>query len=226
MLVLDASVSIASATLAALALVGLIVRGKLGACVLFPVYLVVAALGYALILLAPGHFWNWTFMAATDAIQTALRLGIAFEIAFKALRALPRGLRYIRRVFLGVCLLTAVAVLSFGLMPVDAFGWTMLFGRVTYGTAVLFTVFLLVVWRYGVPTDPLHRAIAAGFALASALLAFAPAFSIDTEWGRFFLTKTVYPFVLLLWVIAAWRRDSLAGMTPEAVAILWPWRHR
>ncbi len=224
MLALDASVSIASLTLATLALLGLVVRGKLGACLLFPVYLAVAALGYALILVAPERFWNWTFMAVTDAVQTALRVGIALEIAYRALRALPLGLRYIRRVFVGVCVLTVLAVLSFGVIPVDAFGWTMLLGRVTYGTAVLFTAFLLVVWRYGVPVDPLHRAIAAGFALASAMLAFAPVFSVDAEWGRFLLTKTAYPLVLLLWTVAAWRRDSLVGMSPQAVAILWPWR--
>lgn len=221
---LDIAVSILSAVLAAATLVGLFVRGKVRACVLFPVYLASAALGHAVLVVFPALLWNWGFWASTDVVQTVLRLGIAFEVAIRTFRPLPRGSRHIRLLFFVITLAILVAVVVYPREVTDAFELTLVVGRISYGVAVMFTVFLLVVWYYGVPIDPLHRVVAAGFAVASALLAFAHVFTADYEWGRSLLTKTAYPIVLAVWAVSAWRRDSFAGLSPRSVGILWPWR--
>lgn len=221
---LDVFVSVLSAALAAITLAGLLVRGKARACVLFPVYLVSAALGHAVLIVFPAMLWNWAFWAGTDVVQTVLRLGIAFEVAFRTFGPLPRGSRHIRVLFLAITLAILSAVVVYPREVTDAFELTLVVGRVSYGVAVMFTVFLLVVWYYGVPIDPLHRVVAAGFAVASALLAFAHVFSAHYEWGRSLLTKTAYPLVLAVWAVSAWRRDSFAGLSPRSVRVLWPWR--
>lgn len=217
--------SLAVATLAALALVGLVVRRKLDVCRLFPIYLLSAATGHALLASLPGVFWTWDFMALTDGVQVALRLGIAFEVAFKIFRApLLVGRRRVRAMFALVTIGLSGAMLLYPWQHVDAFELTLAFGRVSYGVAVLFMVFLLVAFYYSVPIDPLHRAIASGFAFTSAVLAFGHVFSLNAGWGRHFVTILAYPVVMAGWAYCAWRRDSLAGLSPEALRVLWPWR--
>jgi hypothetical protein len=101
---------------------------------------------------------------------------------------------------------------------------TQALGWVTYGVALMFTVFLLVVMRYGVPLDPFHRAIAAGFAVAGALLAFGHTVGHHSVLGRAALSKTAYACILAFWTWAAWRKDDLGDMSPDSIAHLWPWR--
>lgn len=219
--------SLAVAALATTALIGLVVRHKLRACLLFPVYLLTAAAGHLLVASLPHLFWTWGFMALTDGVQVALRLGIAFEIAFKLFRApLLVGRQRIRAAFALVTVGLLGAMLLYPWHHMDAFEVTLAFGRVSYGVAVLFMVFLLVAFYYAVPIDPLHRAIAAGFAFTSAVLAFGHVFSLNDGWGRHFVTVLAYPVVMAAWAYSAWRRESLAGLSDEAVRILWPWRAR
>lgn len=223
---IDVVASVLSAVLAALALAGLVARRKVEACWLFPAYLASAVACHASVVVAPERFWNWGFWAATDVVHTALRMGIALEITLRTFRPFPRGLHHMRVALLFVMLATAIAVVMYPREYGDAFELSLVVGRVSYGVAIMFTAFLLVVRHYGVPVDPLHRAIAAGFAVASALLAFASAFSADFEGGTSLLTKIAYPVVLAGWTVSAWRRDAFTGLSPAAVGVLWPWRQR
>ncbi len=220
----DQFASAAALALSAIALAGLVVRGKLGICLLFPVYLLSAALGHAALLAFPKSLWNWQFWAVTDVAQTALRLGIALEVAIKTFRPLPGASRRVHFYIVFTISACATCVLLFPRQAADAYELALVVGWVSYGVAALFTGFLLIVLFYGVPIDPLHRAIAVGFALASAMLAFAHTIPAVDHWGRAWLTKAAYPLVLAAWAVSAWRRDTWRGLSPTAVGMLWPWR--
>lgn len=221
---LDRAASAATVLLAVAALAGLVVRRKLHVCLLFPVYLLSAALGHAALLAFPVALWNWQFWAATDVVQAALRLGVAIEIAIKTFRPLPAAGRMLRLYFLVAIVAIAARVLLFPREFADAFELALVVGWISYGVAFLFTGLLLIVLYYAVPLDPLHRAIAIGVAVASAVLAFAHTIPAQDHWGRAWLSATAYPLVLAAWTISAWRRDTWRGLSPASVDRLWPWR--
>ena len=220
----DVAVSCASITLALAALFGLATRRKVRICWLFPAYLLSVALGHGALLVSSGALWTWQFWAATDALQAVLRLGVAIEIGRKAFGSLPQARRLLGLSFLFACFGIATGVLLYPRPLVDAFELVLVVGWVSYGVAFLFVGFLMLTLAYGVPLDPLHRAIAVGFALASAFLAFTHSFPAHADLGRAWLSKTSYPLILAFWTWAAWRRDDLSGMSTEAIARLWPWR--
>lgn len=224
---LDVILAVGSGALALAALAGLIVRRKVWACVCFPVYLAAVAVSHMLYTVWPEIFWTWEFWAAADVVQTGLRLGVAFELGLRAFGGLPGGPRKVRVAFSLVTLGILAAVVAYPRQYNDAFELALIMGWVSYGVAVMFVAFLLLAMYYAVvPVDPLHRAIAVGFAVASAFLAFAHVLTIDSPWGRGFVSKTVYPLVLAWWAVAAWRHDSLDGLSAEALRRLWPWRTR
>lgn len=216
-----------TAGLALAVLAGVVLRRKLGACRAFPVYLVTAAFGHVLIVVAPDIFWNWTFLSVSDALQTGLALTIAFEIADKTFRSLPGGHRRITWV---------LGVMTFGLVLAVAFApaWTgtaydlaRKLERVSYGTSFLFVGIMAFVVYHGVPMDPFLRALATGFGARGLLVGcvsllwhFDPLFGA----GRDFVVKTAYPTLLAWWVWAAWRHDRFEPLSHEAVRRLYPWR--
>ncbi len=219
--------SAVSAAFGAAALAGLVWRRRARACRAFALYLATAALGHLLLLIAPQAFWNWEFLTLTDALQAGLQLAIVAEIGGKAFHALPVGYRHLRLVLGCIALATAFAALPTlsprGGLP-DA---ALHVERVFYGIGFLFIAFMAVVRYHGVPLDPLHRAVATGFAViallsgcVSALAALDPA----SSWGRDFIVKTAYPCVLAWWTVNAWRRDDFGRLSLEAVRRLHPWR--
>jgi hypothetical protein len=221
---LGIAVSWASIALALAALFGLTARRKTRASWLFAAYLLSVALAHGALLAPGGALWNWQFWAATDALQTLLCLGVAVEIGRKTFGALPQARRLLLLYFLFACIGIVVGVLLYPRVVVDAFELVLIVGWVSYGVAFLFVGLLVIALVYGVPLDPLHRAIAAGFALASAVLAFTHSLPAHADLGRAWLSKTSYPLILAFWTWAAWRRDDFTGMSAQAIARLWPWR--
>ncbi len=221
--------AVAVSLLAAAALAGLVVRHRLRATLLFPIYLAVAGLGSGLVVVWPRNFWTWNFFAATDIIQAGLTLGIAFELAYRTFRPLPVGLRRVRVVMLTVLVVLALT-LAFQARPLtNAFDLALALERVSYGTSFLFLAFMLLTGYYGVPTDPLYRDVAAGFVFVNLLVGCASALAAFDPWfdlGRYFVSKTAYPCALAWWLVAAWRREDYGWLSPQSVRYLQPWRAR
>ena len=219
--------SMLSALLGSVALAGLVARRRLRACLAFPAYLGSAVAGHALVVAAPDTFWNWEFWLTSDVVQTALRLGIAFEITFKTFRPLPAGYRRMRVLFAGLTLAMALMVISGTHLPRSAFDLTLVMARISYGISWLLAVFILAVAYHRVPIDPLHRDVAVGFGLLGLLVGFAEALSgLDPRLGlgRDVIAKSAYPCLLAAWCVSAWRRDEPTALSPRALRILQPWR--
>lgn len=222
---LDQAVLVVSGLLATAALAGLVRRDRLRACRLFGVYLVVAAAGALLMAVFPGMFWTWEFYAATDVLQTSLRVGIALELSWRVFRPLPLGPRRVGPALLLVLLASGLA-LAFYPKPIgNAFELAVFVDALSYGVAWLFGVFLLLTLYYGVPLDPLHRDLAAGFGAVSFLLVYQqPLTSLDPYLGRDFVVKMLYPLLLAAWNVSAWRREDFGRLEAETVRVLQPWR--
>jgi hypothetical protein len=98
---------------------------------------------------------------------------------------------------------------------------------VSYGAVWLFAAWVALVFYYRVPTDPLHRDIAGGFCLWSMLMASSELLRGLDPWmnfGRFAIESLAYPTLLAAWCWAAWRRDPGTALSPDALAVLQPWR--
>lgn len=225
----DAGIRVLNLLLAGMALAGMVTRRRIAACVSFPVHLSTDIVGRVLVLVWPDRFWTWDFVFWTDAVQVAVRAAIVLELTYKVFRPLPEGLQHVR---LMLALVLTGMVLAFLVYPpraTNAFEGTLVLQQVSYGVAFLFIAFLLVTWYHGVPLDPLHRDIACGFGALNFVLAFATALSeYDPayDWGRYFIIKTAYPFLLAGWCVSAWRPDTPSRLSPRTMRILQPWRVR
>jgi hypothetical protein len=224
---LDQALSLTTALLAALALLGLVRRGRVRACRAFAAYLATATLGHLLLATAPQRFWTWQFLTATDLVQALLLCAIVAEITHKTFRPLPVGYRRARRV-LSALALGAMGVVAVSGRDVDSPAqFSLLLERASYGLGFLFLGFMVVVRWHAIPVDPLHRSIATGFAFVTMLVGCVSALaSVDPvpALGPHFIVKTAYPCVLAWWAHNAWRVDDFGRLSPEAVRRLHPWR--
>jgi hypothetical protein len=226
---LDALLYVLSIVLAVVICGGLVSRGRLAACWIFGAYLLSVAAHKAVVLVWPLAFWTWSFVAVTDAAQTALVALIAAEIAYKTFRTLPAGYRRLRRVMGVLALGTVIVVVVGSTWPRHAAEWTLVSARVSYGLAFLFAAFVLFARYHRFPLDPLHREIALGFVLRSLLVAFAHALSQYDDLvglGHYSISKVAYPLILLGWVWSAWRPEPPTALSPEVLRRLRPWRVR
>lgn len=232
--VVDVVISLTTALLAGLAVLGLLHRARVRACPWFAVYLASAAAIGLLIVFFPGVFWTSWFRLVSSAAQVTLRIGIAFDIAFKTLRPpLYVGRRRMRFLLIVIALGTLAAVVFHPRALRTAFDLALLVESTSYGIGWMFGAFLLVARHYGVPLDPLHRDIAGGFAILNILVFYAeplyqldPWFGLGTAAGRDLITKTLYPCLLAFWNVSAWRPDEPTAFSPEVESVLQPWRTR
>lgn len=226
--------SAASAVLALLAVAGLVVRDRLRPCFTFPLFLLSTALGHTLVLAWPSVFWTWEFWFQSSAAQALLFAGIAVEVALKTLRPpLYVGRKRIRFLLLVIGIGTVLAIGFYPHALRTAVDLTLLVESTSYGIAWMFGAFLLVVRWYHVPLDPLHRDIATGFTILNVLVFYREAlfnfdswFGLGTAAGRDLVTKTLYPVLLALWNVSAWRADEPTAFSPEVEKVLQPWRTR
>jgi hypothetical protein len=167
----------------------------------------------------------------------AVIIGIVLEIAIRVFRRMPTAMRSARR-GLGLVLLTTSAAVLWAPVPTPATAMppqahplmfalvTEVLPRLAYGSAWLCVAQLVVMLRYLVPLDPLHRAVLFGFGPYLVLYAAAlgSARSPEPSWLVYELTPLVYLGVLVMWTHAAWRREPDAPAPRDVVAWLQPWR--
>jgi hypothetical protein len=227
---LDFAASVANMALSALVLIGLIARRRLGGAHVFALYLGWGVLARMLTWALPEALYTIKAWIVGEAIQTALMLGVAVELLVLSFGRLPGGWPRARLLLIvGMSLVAAGAVVppdgvrpEFGeLYPV----WARL-SQVTYLGGLLFAGFLLLAARSGVPTDPLHRAIAVGMMAFATLQVLRPLLVVVDPYiglGRSGPMKIAYPLILLVWAEAAWR-TAAGSLSPEAMRLLQPWR--
>lgn len=222
-----------TATLLAVAALGLVVRGRVRLSRCFLVYLLVTIVANRLVILWPDRFYTWRFWTLKETTYTVLQVAVACELGWLIFRVLPRARRRAAAAIAAVLLTTAIAV-SVGDVPGNTY--LAMLGFVTprgqAGALWTFLAVTLVAAWHRVPLHPFHRALLATFALYlgtyTALLSFvglraATRADYLVAWSVLeALDPLAYAATAGVWAWAAWRAPRMEPAGP-AVRALQPW---
>jgi hypothetical protein len=197
-------------------LAGMVLRGRLGLCWTFGLYVVAILVGNTLVTLAPQRFFNYSFWMLKQGVYDVLKMAIAIELAWRAFAAFPGAWRTARVVLL---LIVASSSLSLAWLTPRSYEtlWEWQPSLVTAAVWLLTATALLVVF-YQVPIGDWQRAIMLG--LAPYLLVFVTWLSLLRRHGWAvrdevsLVDALAYLGVVLFWTWAAWRRDA-PGLAAE-----------
>jgi hypothetical protein len=196
-------------------LLGMLWRGRIRQCWAFGAYVLAILAGNTLVSLWPDRFLTPSFWIYKQAAYDLLKLAVALELLYRALRAFPGTWRVARLVVLA--LLSVSAFVLAALTPRSSVFtmWEWQPSIVTAAIWLLAAVALLVVW-YHVPVPDWPRAIMLG--LAPYLLVFLTTVDLLRRLGYDLLRSGLgvvdslaYLALVLFWTRAAWRREPDAG---------------
>jgi len=193
-------------------LAGMLVRGRLGLCWSFGLYLLAILVGNTLATLLPQQFFTYSFWMLKQGVYDLLKVAVALELAWRAFAAFPAAWRTARVVLLTIVVLSGLWVAwltprSFATL------WQWQPGAVTAAIWLLTATALLVVF-YQVPIGDWQRAIMLG--LAPYLLVFVTLLDVlrrhgwDVRNEVSLADATAYLALVVFWAWAAWRREQPA----------------
>jgi hypothetical protein len=198
--------------IALLALIaGIVLRGRVRQCWVFPLYAVAILVGNSLVTLWPDRFFTPEFWVVKQAAYDTLKMLLALELAWRAFNRFPGAMQMARMAIL-VVLGASTLVLAVLTPPSSYFTVWDWQPSVVTGTLWLLTATALVVVWYQIPMHDWPRAIMLG--LAPYLVVFAVALDLLKRrgWGDSpgigILDSIAYLAVVVFWVYAAWRHDS------------------
>jgi hypothetical protein len=203
-----------SAVVAILAvLVGLCVRGRLGACAAFSAYLMLVLVSDTLIVGWPQRFWRRDFWVLKEGVLHALKLAIGLELMVRIFRHFPGAYAAVQKgVFVVVWALGLLAwySLSYGTDALTVVG--KLYVHISDGTVWLLTALGLVSLWYHLPLDSIHKAILIGFVPYLLVYSVVHRFvgALGTERGDIFNSTAPLAYLVLLayWARVAWKRHD------------------
>lgn len=206
------SVTASAVRVVLIALLAVIVwRRRLSQCQSLPLYLVAALAGNLLVTLWPARFYTSWFFVYKQAAYDLLKMAIALELAYRALRSFPGAWRTAR---LALLLVLASSTLMLALLtPRSSYEriWEWQPAVVTAGVWLITTTALLVVW-YRVPVRDWQRAILLGLAPYQIVSVTLIDLLRRSGWGLRvevgLLGSLAFLALLLYWTWAALRRDE------------------
>jgi hypothetical protein len=213
-----------------LTLAGIVTRHRARLCWSFVTYLAVILAGNALVSFWPERFFAGWFWMLQAAVYDALKMGIAFELAYRTFQAFPAAQATAQRVLFGLLLGTSLALIG---VPRDS-SYPAVFielePRVLTGTIWLLTgLALLVIW-YRVPLHAYHKAILLGF--VPYLLIVTTLLRLLQHYGFGILPfvqsaePAAYMLMVAWWAYAAWQPEAAPDVSPAVLRALQPWRAR
>lgn len=207
----------------AVILVGLLVRRRASRCYSFTLYVMAVLTCEVLITAWPKHFYKWEFWLFKETLFSALKYGIALELAARTLRAFPGARATARAVLFLVVLVSLAAVLpAVPTAPVLDFSELAsdLHPRILNGTIWIFTALAAVILWYRLPVDLLHKAILVGFVpyllVFTVLMNLLKAIGWHIQDSVSYLQSGAYLLLLGYWGYAAWRPLEGRVRAPEA----------
>jgi hypothetical protein len=192
-------------------LVAMAMRGRLGLCWSFTLYLVAILVGNSLSTFWPHRFYTPAFWVLKQGVYDLLKIAVGIELAWRAFSAFPGAWRIARVVIL--LLLTSSTFVLAWLTPRSMYRnlWDWQPGVVTAAVWLLTAVALLVV-LYQIPIGDWQRAIVLGFApyllVSVTLLNLWQRRGWQAREGIGLLDSFAYLALVLFWVHAAWRQEE------------------
>ncbi len=212
MSVLELAVAHAVKVALVVLLVGMLRRGRWRECWSFTAYVIATLTGNTLVSLWPARFLTPSFWIYKQATYDLLKLAIALELLYRAVRAFPGTWRAARLMVLALLGGSAFALAA--LTPRSSYRtiWEWQPSVVTAAIWLLAGVALIVVW-YQVPVSAWARTIMLGF--APYLLVFLIFVDLLRRHGwrlnpdAGVVASLAYLALVAFWARAAWRK------TPE-----------
>ena len=216
------------AALAATALVGMFLRGRVAACWSFFAYLLVGVAANRLVVHFPERFFEFTFWSSKETVLHVLKILVAVEIWHRTFSSFPRARVRVGLALAGGLLAIAVAVRT---LPTDLLLYDtlvgVLFPRQQAGVLMLFAVVVSAIGWHRVPLHPHHRAILVGFGACLPLSTFIASF-IGFQSSELWQLR-LRPFEQLAFVAAsdwwAWTAWRPRVAPSPIVSRLQPWAH-
>jgi hypothetical protein len=211
-------------TCVALALAGLVLRGRSRTLRSFTVYLAVVLVSEFAVLLWPAVFWSWNWWLARQITYSSLKLAIGAELAVAVFAAFPGARRTASVATFGLLVLT----LAFLAMPTDAMSRTLISGqllpRLGNGALGVFVGLAAVARWYVVPLNPFHKAILSGFVAYGVLIVTVGALvdltNEPTRLAVSLVAGTGYATLTAWWAVSAWMvKDPNPAETPLLAAL-------
>jgi len=163
-------------------------------------------------LLWPRVLWSWDFWHFQQTVYEILKLAIAVELGARVVAAFP-GTWRLERALLAAALLSMTALVTFGGAPQHPLLAT--------GTIVLFAATSLVVLFFHLPVHAWYRALLIGF--VPYLFVFGTVQSILSRRGLDIAARigsvdqVAYLALVAWWIMAAWRAEEVAGISPAVL---------
>lgn len=203
-----------------LTLAGLARRGRLTACVSFPIYLSLVAILEAMWLFWPARFWNYGFMVQKETLQAVAKLTLVAELGFRAMRNFP-GAAARFRLLAGPMLVAAAILLHRTARGAALVPYLTLSQVQTWATWALLALAIVVVY-HNLPLEDFHRALLVGLATYSGLWA---AILVGYQvFGQGELGSKINAFgwtaLVLYWTWAAWRPEQQPALSTATIARL------
>jgi hypothetical protein len=202
-------------------IVGILARRRQRECRSFLVYLAVIAICNTLVSFWPETFYFESFYIRKQVAYDILKLIIALELAYAAFRSFPGALPAVRKVVLGVLVVSTVFIADSAAVATAQLPWHR---PVVMGTLWLYTAIAALVLWFRIPVTNWHRAILMGFAPYLAFFTFLGGFLARNGWDALPLFNAIEPPAYLLmmsfWGVAAWRREEEYAVAPEVAARL------
>lgn len=211
-----------------IAVVGLVARRRAHLCWSFLAYLVVVLSYNTLVTFWPDQFFKAWFWILGHGIFDALRMAIAFELAYRTFQAFPAANATARRLLFGVLVATSLALVG---IPGTASSSVVLLEwqpRVLTGTIWLINGLAILITWYRVPVHAYHKALLLAF--VPYLLIFTTLLSLIKQWGSGFFpyAQALEPIAFMVlvgfWAWSSWRDEPQPQASPALVRRLQPWR--
>jgi hypothetical protein len=217
----EIGVALTAESLVLLTAIGLFVRGRWRACVLFSIYVPVVLICGVLTTFLPAVFWTGQFWVRKHFAYDLLIAGVALEIGWRTFRAF-RGTALITRCYAAiVVVLTSVTVGPH--LTAEYFSYMVqAHPQLINGTIWLFTGNMVLAWWYRIPMRPFHLAISTSTAAyLGVFTSFLGAvrlygFSAVEPYMRA-LDPVAFMLVACAWCVAVWRRDTPLVRSRERV---------
>jgi len=202
-------------------LVGLARRGRLSACVSFPIYLLLVATLEALWLFWPEQFWTYAFLLQKETLQAVAKLLLVAELGFRTMRYFP-GASARARVLAGPMLFAAAILLHRTARGVALWPFLTLSQVQTWATWALLVLTIVVVY-HNLPLEDFHRALLVGLAtysgLWAAILGGYQVFGYDTLQRSIGskLNGLGWTVLVVYWTWAAWRPVQQPALSEQTI---------
>lgn len=200
---------------------GLARRGRLTACVSFPIYLSLVAILEGMWLFWPERFWNYPFLVQKETLQAVAKLALVAELGFRTIRYFP-GAAARFQLLAGPMLIAAAILLHRTARGVALWPFVTLSQIQTWATWALLALAIVVVY-HNLPLEDFHRALLVGLAtysgLWAAILGGYQVFGYDDEQRAIGSVINGYGWtaLALYWTWAAWRPQQPPALSAATI---------